>query len=120
MPISEEPTDYCIDLTAEHERRLEVRYRCSRSHMCRVLVRPSFRNLPAFLDQVSTSGVGLIIQERLEPGSVLALQLPSVRAGMSQVQSACVIHVHPDGHGAWFHGCSLSRPLSNHEIAALI
>jgi hypothetical protein len=121
MPLADEHTDPFIELPEpENERRLEVRYRCSKPRVCRVIVRPSFRNVPALLHDVSSSGVGLILVDRLEPGSILALQLPRVREGMSCVQSARVVHIHPDGQGAWLHGCALSRPLSNEEIAVLI
>jgi hypothetical protein len=112
--IPDPPSD-----SAPVEQRADPRRPCRLCHFCRVLVRPSFQTHYALLDSVAARGVGLILPFRLDSGAVLAVQLPSVRPGMSCIQSARVVHVQEHEGGGWLHGCSLGRPLSPEELDAL-
>ena len=86
----------------------------------RLLARPSFRSYRALLRDVSFRGIGLLVEESLEVGSVLAVQLRSKHTQVSGILTATVRHATPLPDGTCVVGCSLNRPLSDEEIQALM
>jgi hypothetical protein len=108
----EQPTEPIIDLTLTGpDRRAAVRHVCRQRHPCRYLVRPTMQPLPAFVHDVSATGLGLILPQPIAPGTALMLHLPGRRRGISCVHSARVVHVRPYG-GGWLAGCRLTQPLT--------
>ena len=85
----------------------------------RYLVRPSFRNCWALLEDVSAAGVGLLLGHAVAPGTVLLLQLGAYRPGHAFPRLARVVHARPRGDGYWIVGCQFTRPLTEAELAAV-
>jgi hypothetical protein len=81
---------------------------------------PSIRP-PLFADilNVSTAGIGLLLPLRLEPGTMLELEL--LRDGDVALLTilACVVYLRSDGEG-WVAGCSLIHELSDTICGQLI
>src|SRR5262245_23665706 len=120
MPVVEQLTDPDLRLPqARPERRAEPRWPCRRGHICHLLVRPSLRKRHAFITDLSFRGIGLILPERLELGTVLALQLPHVRPELTCIHLARVVHARRNQEWGWSHGCRLYRPLEEEELADL-
>src|SRR5947208_8028737 len=75
------------------EARSQKRYRCWDRKIVRFAVRPSFQNHLALVQDVSTNGIGFIIDKPLESGAVLILQLRGRLDNTSVVRTARVMHV---------------------------
>jgi len=90
MPQSEQP---CQPRRAGVEGRTQKRYRCRERNIVRFAVRPSFQNYVALVSDVSVNGIGFLIDQPLEKGTVLALQLRGGGHGTSMVRLAKVMHV---------------------------
>ena len=55
--------------------------------MVRVLAKPSFQAHWAVVRDVSLRGIGLVLSQPLEPGTVLAIQLQRKHTGVSGILS---------------------------------
>ena len=104
----------------ETEHALPERQPCKCRHTIRVLARPGFHRYTALIMDVSVCGIGLLIPERLEAGTVLALQLQGRHMGLSRILSARVLSAsqHPDGN--WYMNCALSSRFSEEELQGLL
>ena len=70
------------------------------------------------VQDVSASGIGLLIARRCEPGTVL-----TVEAGLGSTRAALpvrVVRVRKDNFGHWVHGCAFLQPLAEQELYALV
>jgi hypothetical protein len=68
---------------------------------------------------ISGSGIGLIIQNRFEEGTLLTLELENASRTGSHTLQAEVVRVFPE-RGGWFLGCTFSRELTDTEIQELL
>jgi len=102
------------------ERRVAVRHVCKRRRPIRIVTRPSFLVRSAVVVDVSVCGLGLVLQERLEPGTIMAIQLQGRHAGISRILSGRIVHATPQTDGSWRIGCALSGRLSEGELQTLL
>lgn len=68
---------------------------------------------------ISASGVGLLVNEKVETGALLSVEL----LGHGQVRRtilACVVHVSPREDSEWALGCNFIRELNEQDLKALI
>jgi hypothetical protein len=103
------------------ERRESERFRCNWYPTVSFLARA--KTLVAgrgVIRDVSRMGIGLISEQVLEPGTLLAIQLRRQQHGFSDVLSARIVHIVPQDDGSFLLGCRLSRSLSDDELAALL
>jgi len=100
------------------ERRGCPRYACGRGWRVRYVVRPSFHSARGLIRDISASGVCLVVGRRLEPGTVLLLQLPS-----GPTRLARVVRVRdPRWWGwptGWVVGCRFATPLGDLDLTLL-
>jgi hypothetical protein len=75
------------------EGRTQKRYRCREEQVVRLALKPTFHNFSALVHDLSRNGIGFLLQEPLDIGSVLALQLRGGQKGTSLVRTAKVVHV---------------------------
>jgi PilZ domain len=119
-----EPTvvqaDAAADSTSTSERRSQDRQRSTRQVLIRAATRISLQAFRPMVYDVSPVGLGLLTDEPLQPGTILALGLPAKKVGTSYVLSAHVVHATPHVDGVWHIGCALSRRLADSEIASLL
>ncbi len=106
--------------TVEVERRSLERLASGRKSLIRLLARPSFQTLTAVLQDVTPGGLGLILGSKLEPGTILALQIQGRRQGTSSIVSARVMHATPRPDGNWHIGCKFSARLKDEDEQALL
>src|SRR5262249_55421430 len=69
---------------------------------------------------ISTTGVGLLVQEAIEPGTLLNVDLHGPAGGHAPTLLACVVHVSARPGGEWALGCNFIRELGEPELAALV
>lgn len=104
------------------ECRVSERYPCDVAATCQP---PSAwknggRAWPARVQDMSTSGLCLVLGRRFEPGAGLAIEVPGADDGSSSTLLARVVHVRAVGGGSWALGCSLVSPLSDEELESLV
>ena len=96
------------------------RYFLDRLPLIRLLIRPDFLRCSAKVQNVSATGLAIVSNRFLEPGSVLAVQLQRKSMGVSGILSAKVVYSVAQCDGTWLCGCRLSRSLTDDELIALL
>jgi hypothetical protein len=136
--------------TREAELRQHPRIMCMDGGVLRLAVRPEFRGRRAMMLDVSTGGIGFVLQEPLQPDTVFVFEVKSdpgletvgrlarVRhcrphptppdapwlpptPGVSRFfRSLFRLPAPPTEGHAWFVGCEFDRPLSDAELKQLV
>jgi hypothetical protein len=75
---------------------------------------------PATVQDVARGGISLFLGRRLEPGTVLAVELHHGEAGAACALDARVVYVRAHGPGCWQIGCAFARPLTDEEFQNLM
>jgi hypothetical protein len=99
------------------ERRVAVRYPSVLDAVCQPAT-PRFELLssPARVWDISTSGIGLIVNRRFDVGTVLFMEIELGPGQFSRTLQAMVLHVCPHLDNLWMIGCELSSDLSEAEL----
>jgi serine/threonine protein kinase len=74
---------------------------------------------PLIVQDVSATGVGVMLARRFEPGTELTVELSVGESGPRSLP-ARVVRVVAQTGGHWAHGCLFTRPLSKDELSALL
>lgn len=101
------------------ERRATVRYQSTAQGSCQTF--PSRRESAwdAAIRDISTSGIGLVLGRRFEPGALLSIEVMDRSEGQMRQLLARVAHATARREGGWLIGCSLINSLTDEEVAAL-
>ena len=103
------------------ERRAGLRYPCE----CLAFYHPT----PALRHQISgwirvrnlsVTGMALMHSKRVEPGTILRLELLSKNHRVCRKVSAQVVHAAPLPYGGWVLGCAFTRHLTTEDLQALL
>src|SRR2546423_15005774 len=86
------------------ERRAFQRYPANLEAPCRTLAGTRADAWRARVFNISTAGVGLALDGRCEPRTVLAIDLPRAAPGGPRTALARVIHAPPGPRGEWLGG----------------
>ena len=65
-------------------------------------------------------GVGLLVEQRIEVGSLLNVKMPGPKGRPAYKMLACVVHVANLAEGEWLAGCTFIRELSADELQPLL
>jgi hypothetical protein len=100
------------------ERRASARYAADLDAACRAVAaaRPDAWRARVF--NISAAGVGLVLGRRVEPGTLLALDLPNPASGCARTLMARIIHATPGPGGTWLVGGSFLRRLDADVLRA--
>jgi hypothetical protein len=74
----------------------------------------------ARVHNLSASGVGLLVSQHLEPGTLLMLELRNTRQRLTLVLVARVIHSTPQPDGSWLGGCVFAEKIDGADLQALM
>jgi hypothetical protein len=74
---------------------------------------------PATIRDISTGGLCLNLSRRFEPGSGLAIELPT-EDGSTTTVLARVANAHADSEGGWLLGCTFISELSDEEVRVVL
>lgn len=149
MPTTElaEIANEAIPLHAM-ENRKHPRAFCIDRGIMRLCVRPEFRGRRALLVDVSVGGIGILLEESLEKGTVLVFEMKSAAGAEAFGRIARVRHSRPhpvppdapwltpkpifsrlvrqifggaapDAESAWLIGCEFECPLTDDELSLL-
>ncbi len=96
------------------ERRAHPRHRVDIETVCRALAEDA--DLPARINNVSRSGVNLIVPRSLPEGTLIRVHLPGAASGRHTTLLACVTNIRPYSEELWSLGCIFSQDLSDAEM----
>jgi serine/threonine protein kinase len=109
-----------------HERRRAVRYACSLPTCCTIYlslhpgVTECQAQWKAQVFDLSVAGIGLVLERRFEPGSLLTVDLTSSAGDIKRTREMRVVRVaQADGDG-WFLAGTLTEHLSKEELRRLL
>jgi PilZ domain len=71
------------------------------------------------VQDVSPAGIGLVASERVEPGTVLIVELSSATNELMQLPLR-VVHASEEADGQWIIGCELTCELSPQELSIFL
>jgi hypothetical protein len=74
---------------------------------------------PAKIKNISMDGIGLLLAQRLEPGTLLAVSLSNSARSSTKTALVRVAHVTPD-HGTFLVGGTFTTPLTYEELSKLV
>src|SRR5262249_9550695 len=80
---------------------------------------PEGARQPAKVINLSASGVGLEVEEPVENGALLSVELQAGHGDFARTMLACVVHVTARQDG-WALGCNFIRSLSEEDLTALL
>ena len=99
------------------ERRAQVRHVRNLAAFCQLLTAESNAIWwQGVTRDISTGGLGLVVNYRLLPGKLLAIQLE----GVPRRLLARVLHATRQADGGWIAGCELISQLTEEELCALL
>jgi hypothetical protein len=101
------------------ERRAWVRYPCNLP----TLYQPGSGRLDhqwwfAKVRDLSTHGIGLILERHFDPGTLLTIALYSESAEVSCTVEATVAHISEQAPREWVVGCAFTTPISEDDLRA--
>jgi serine/threonine protein kinase len=102
------------------ERRASVRYSSGLEASCQPTSRLKERCWSARIQDISSSGVCLILRRRFEPGTVLTAELHGSTESITKTLLIHVMRVHEQSPRKWSVGCAFDRELNDFELKALL
>lgn len=107
---------------AGSERRAYIRHTVGAGTRCVIdtsVCGGSHEMWPLVVRDVSTTGIGVLLARRFEPGTDLCIEFWSGRDGQSRSLAVRVVRVTSEPLGHWAHGCIFHMALSEAELAEL-
>ncbi len=101
---------------SEAERRRAPRYPCALDAACQPVSGRAGHSWTAQVKNLSTSGVGLVLDRRFERGTILVLDLQGPGGDLARTVLARVVHVTPQGEKGWLLGCAFTSELDDDDL----
>jgi hypothetical protein len=102
---------------AHPERRASARHPCALETSC-LQAADAENTWDAQVVDISTTGVGLLMKRRFEPGTLLSFRLEGPSGGQSYNALARVVHAKRQEAGKWLLGCALIGELDTAQLRA--
>jgi hypothetical protein len=97
------------------ERRLWVRYPADLKTSVELANPAQAFKAPAKIRDISRGGANLILDQQIQPGQLVNLELPNADDSVYAIL-ACVVRVHREPSGKYALGCVFSRELSEEDL----
>jgi len=101
------------------ERRAAERYPSQAEASCHSAVASNITPFPTRIQNVSTSGIALVLGRRFEPGTLLGINVADPATDYECALLAQVVRVVPYQDGQWLVGCAFTNQLGEEELKAL-
>jgi PilZ domain len=102
------------------DRRASVRYELGPGSAGKLLANVEGTSCSVRIKNLSTGGLAFEADRRIEPHTLLTVELPSQDEFGSRTLAVRVRSVEVVSPGVWIISCELSRPLSSLELLALL
>jgi hypothetical protein len=109
-----------IETKSSANRRAAVRYPSSLDSTCHPMARVKERAWAGKVQDVSSTGVCLVLGRRFEPGTLLTAEFKGKRRGTQSTRLVRVLRVIEKIKGKYLIGCAFQRPLSDGELQAMV
>ena len=106
--------------TARMEQRAAVRYSGNPDTCCQLLNAAASEWRPAWVRDISATGINVLLEQRFEPGTRLVIELENNLTRQLSRLEVIVIHSIECPNGDWFHGGAFSRDLTEQELRAFV
>ncbi len=105
---------------ARGNRRATIRYRCAPATLGKVLTADDLEFQHAWILEMSLTGVGILVNRRIEPGRLIVLAIRCTEGTRRQELSAHAVHCEPAPQGEWYVGCEFVTMLSPDDLDQLL
>jgi len=102
------------------ERRRNLRYPCWLNSYCLPLGKPLIERCQSVAQDVSITGVNLLLRRPFDEGTILITELQSAGGSLDRCVVARVIHVIETAPGVWELGCVFDRTVDDDAVQELI
>jgi serine/threonine protein kinase len=113
-------TSFSTALPPKNERRAAVRFTTNLQTSCQPTARIKERSWTGRIQDISATGVCLLLRRRFEPGTMLTAELQGATESITKTMLVRVLHVQEQARRSWSIGCSFDRELSDMELKALV
>ena len=111
------PPSACVDHLIGVDRRTSQRYPYQGKILCQSqAIQKDNPWLLGASQDLSATGIGFILHRRLDPGTMLTLELERPKRDSWSLFPARVTHATPQPDGNWKLGCALVKALSEEEL----
>jgi hypothetical protein len=101
-------------------RRASVRYQCGPATVGRLVQPDSHETQPVWVMNLSLTGVGLLLEQRIEPKTLLLVQIKDSSGKRLFELAATLVHITRQPTGDWFAGCEFLTRLSDDDLDAML
>lgn len=105
---------------ASISRRTNPRFECRHITFYRLVNRRSREAELATINDISVAGIGLLIREQIDPGTILSIELQSTVRQVRHQFLARVTHALGQGDGYILIGCEFATRLTESELEAFL
>jgi c-di-GMP-binding flagellar brake protein YcgR len=98
------------------ERRAWLRYACDLATNYRLTQPSDESKVPARVRNICAGGINVLVDQPLQRGTILSVELPGAMEQLPSSVLACVIHSAPWPAGYWTAGCALVAELGDDEL----
>ncbi len=109
-----------VDLMERKNHRAAVRMSFNPEILCLVIDQEKKEQWPAWVRDVSASGICLLIEPKFEPGAKLSLE---IRTRDCTLERRMIVEVKHSAicfpNNTWLHGCAFAELLSDADVARL-
>jgi c-di-GMP-binding flagellar brake protein YcgR len=116
--VGSTPTQPSDPPSSAEERRVRVRYPANLATALQRVNGKETPRVPAKVRDISRGGIGLLVSEHIEPGTLLTVELPGPSGQTAYTVMACVVHARRQPRGDWAIGCTFSQDLDDQELAS--
>ncbi len=102
------------------DRRAAVRFPANLDGACECIPGPRGESWIATIQDVSASGMCLVLERRFELNTLLMVDLPSGKQCLVRSLLARVKNVRRADDGSWILGCAFAKPLTQAEVQDLL
>jgi PilZ domain len=102
--------------TSRTERRAWLRYACDLATNYRLTQPSDESKVPARVRNICAGGINVLVDQPLQRGTILSVELPGATEQFPCSVLACVIHSTPWPAGYWTAGCALVAELGDDEL----
>jgi hypothetical protein len=102
------------------DQRVAVRFAGNYKTSCQLLKDKEGEWLPAWVRDISATGINVLMERQFEPGTLLLLELENPETQKFSRTEMVVIHTMECPNGDWFHGGAFAKELSPEELHAFV
>jgi hypothetical protein len=106
--------------TATLERRAALRHHSDSEIPCAAVPETEDEPWLAHVQDISTTGIGIIVDRYVEPETFLAVQMHGDDELLSYTVLVQVRNLRTQGDGSWRLGCEFARELTEEEVRTLL